>query len=66
MQGWGNVKLRGKKYKLLSCRCCEVFNHKHEKAIDEMNADIRTSHLLYDLDQLDREEVIGVREIQQS
>lgn len=27
-QNYGNVKMRGKKYKLLSCRCCEAVNKK--------------------------------------
>jgi len=32
----GNVNLKGKKSKVLSCRCCEAINHKdkHQKMLD--------------------------------
>lgn len=36
-----NSKLRGKKYKLLSCRCCSLINIKVEVREKEADNDIR-------------------------
>jgi hypothetical protein len=47
VQGYGNIKLRGKKFKLLRCGCCEAFNCKHEKAVGLMQHEIqeyKTTH----------------------
>ena len=36
----GNVNLKGKKSKLLSCGCCEAYNFKEKELIKEMNKEI--------------------------
>jgi len=37
----GNAKLRGKKFRLLSCRCCSVENFKHEERVHEKLNEIK-------------------------
>lgn len=36
-----NSKLRGKRTRLLSCRCCMLFNPKWEERVKEANKEIR-------------------------
>lgn len=37
----GNCKLRGKKIKLLTCKCCEVQNFTEEERIKEAKKEIQ-------------------------
>jgi hypothetical protein len=37
-----NAKLKGKKYKLLSCKCCALFNLKWEERVKEANKEIKS------------------------
>ena len=36
-----NAKLRGKLTHLLSCKCCMLFNPKHEERVKEANREIK-------------------------
>jgi hypothetical protein len=37
-----NAKLRGKKFKLLSCKCCALFNPKWKERVKEANKEIKS------------------------
>jgi len=37
-----NAKLKGKKYKLLSCKCCVLFNPKWEERVKEAKKEIKS------------------------
>lgn len=37
----GNIKLRGKLSRMLSCQCCDVFNFKPSERVKEAKKEIR-------------------------
>lgn len=40
-RSYGNFKLNGKKYRILSCGCCVVENVRHDTLVKDMNKQIR-------------------------
>jgi hypothetical protein len=46
----GNVKLRGKSTKMLSCGCCDVVNFKRRERVKEAEREIREARKVGVLD----------------
>ena len=60
MRGYGNIKLNGKKFKLLRCGCCEVFNCIHEKNVEIMKREIRQFEYKRDLEAANSNDKLNV------